>query len=192
MLRTPSLIALAFTLTACDPAPTTARDHDPPTEPSTTTDTTLDPAATASASASADADAGSGAEALAGVWEGNYDAKKGRVSMPTDVKDPARNVDDGKQAAGAGSVEITIRPDGDVTGKSQGVLGPSLVRGKIDGKMLRSSFVPADPLAPRAMTGVLVGLVKGDTIVVELRVAGPDAVIVRQANFELKKRPSQP
>lgn len=180
---------LALALAACDDAPTPPRDLDPappstPSSPSAADTTTASPAA----SAAPDPGAGIPLDAVAGTWTGKYDAQKGRVAMPTDVKDAARAGDDGKQMAGPGSVEITIAADGDVTGKSQGALGPAIVRGKIDGKMLRTSFVPENPLATRAMTGVLVGIVKGDTIVVELRVAGPDALLVRQSNFELKKK----
>ena len=108
--------------------------------------------------------------------------------MPSGVRDDARNAEDGKQSSGPGLVHIEIAASGDVTGKSQGALGAAGIRGKIDGKMLRASFVPDDPLSPRAMTGVLIGVVKGDLIQAELRVAGPDALVVRQANFDLKKK----
>lgn len=134
------------------------------------------------------ADGGVSLADIAGSWEASYDAKKGRVGMPKGVDDPGRAADDGKVATGAGTVKITIGPEGDVTGKSQGALGSASVRGKIDGKMLRASFVPDDMLAPQAMTGVLVGIVKGDRIEAELRVAGPDALLVRQANFDLEKK----
>jgi len=152
--------------------------------PVATTTGTSDPAGAPDAGA----DAGPSVEALAGRWEGTYDAKKGRVTIAADVKDDARTADDGKKAAGAGSVELMIGPDGEVRGKSQGALGAATVRGKLDGKMLRASFVPNDPLAPQAMTGVLVGIVKGDVIQAEVRVAGPDAVLVRQSTFDLKKK----
>jgi len=127
-------------------------------------------------------------DALAGTWEGAYDAKKGRLSMPTGVRDEARAADDGKIVVGPGLVRITISSDGTVSGKSQGVLGMASVRGKIDGKMLRASFIPDDLTAPHAMTGVLIGPIKDGVIQAELRVAGPDAILVRQANFEIKKK----
>ena len=59
---------------------------------------------------------------------------------------------------------------------------------KVDGKMLRASFVPDDPTAPGAMTGVLVGPLKDGVVQAELRVAGSDALVVRQANFQIKKK----
>ncbi len=126
--------------------------------------------------------------ALAGAWEGAYDAKKGRVSMPNGVKDDARTAEDGKASSGPGLLQLKIAPDGDVTGKSEGALGKATVRGKVDGKMFRASFVADDPLSPSAMTGVLIGYIKGDVITTELRVAGPDALVVRQANFDIKKK----
>ena len=188
------LAVVAASTAGCDDGPTlppeiitTAPAPEPP----------LDPSATTSAAPTADpADAGSDAaasaaalEALAGKWEGAYDAKKGRVAMPSGIKDEARTAEDGKLSSGPGLVQLEIQPNGDVTGKSQGSLGAASVRGKLDGKTLRASFVPDDPLSPRAMTGVLIGIVKGEVIEVELRVAGPDALIVRQANFDLKKKP---
>ncbi|MBK8252799.1 MAG: hypothetical protein IPK82_09040 [Polyangiaceae bacterium] len=166
-------------------------DNEPPREPypdpipdtSSSVPSVLDePAPTASASAAAPSD-------VTGVWESTYDAKKGLVGMPVGVPDPLRKADDGRSYTGSGTVTITVAASGDVTGKSYGALGLASVRGKIDGKMLRTSFVPDDALAPGAMTGVLIGIIKGDTIECELRVAGPDATAVRQANFELKKKP---
>lgn len=164
-----------------DPAPQTAVTS-APAEPSASG------AAGTSDGADAGADGGVRLADVAGAWEGAYEAKKGRVGMPSGVPDPQRAADDGKVAAGAGSVSLTIRADGDVEGKSQGALGSATIRGKIDGKMLRASFVPDDMTAPQAMTGVLVGIVKGDRIEAELRVAGPDALLVRQANFDITRK----
>lgn len=202
--RTCSAFALVAVLglAACDDG---SASPPPPTEPAPSQDpaSTAPPAAsntaasntaaasssvTASDTADAGSDGGSSMETLAGKWEGAYDAKKGRVSMPSGVQDSARTAEDGKQSSGPGLVQIEIAPTGDVTGKSQGALGAAGIRGKIDGKMLRASFVPDDPLSPRAMTGVLIGVVKDDVIQAELRVAGPDALVVRQANFDLKKK----
>lgn len=182
-----------------DPSTTAATSATPTSlpDPAAPNPAPGDPASADPATATADADAGppsdAGAttaspEALAGTWEGPYDAKKSRVDMPPGVKDDARTADDGKTAVGPGLVRITVTLDGDVSGKSEGALGASIIRGKLDGKMLRASFVPSNPLAKQAMTGVLIGLVKGDVIRAELKVAGPDALLVRQAIFDLKKK----
>jgi hypothetical protein len=197
--RAPLALLVVLGLAACDdgPAPPPLPPEPAPSQepatiapvPATTGDPSAAPSsAAADAGAGADADGGVPIEALAGKWEGAYDAKKGRISMPSGVRDDARTAEDGKQSSGPGLVQIEIATSGDVTGKSQGALGAAGIRGKMDGKMLRASFVPDDPLSPRAMTGVLIGLVKGDVIQAELRVAGPDALVVRQANFDLKKK----
>ena len=179
---------LAVALAACGDAEP-PRDPIPPAETATPTAAAIEPSASSSTSApDAGADGGVSLADVAGAWEGSYEAKKGRVDMPSGVQDPARKADDGKAVSGPGSVKLTIEPDGDVVGKSQGALGNATIRGKIDGKMLRASFVPDDMLAPQAMTGVLVGIIKGDEIEAELRVAGPDAIVVRQANFAIAKK----
>ncbi|MFO0586798.1 MAG: hypothetical protein U0441_04635 [Polyangiaceae bacterium] len=165
----------------------------PPEIPATDKPRMEPPAAPPTASASATDTAATTAGAadwavLAGAWEGSYDAKKGTVEMPAGVKDPARAADDGKVASGAGVVKIVVTPDGDVTGQSDGALGKASIRGKMDGKMLRAQFVPDDPTAKTAMTGVLVGPLKEGVVQAELRVAGTDALVVRQANFTIKKK----
>lgn len=188
---------LVFVLAACgDDAPPPPRDPIPSPDPSLSAEpapagsesASGSGAASAGAAADAGADGGAALAAVAGEWEGAYDARKGHVGMPDGVADPARASDDGKLASGPGAVKLTIRPSGEVTGKSQGALGPATIRGQVDGKMLRASFVPDDPTSPRAMTGVLVGILKPGVIAAELRVAGPDALLVRQANFDLKKK----
>lgn len=184
------LLLLTAAIAACDD------DASPPRDPPLPAPAITELVASAMASASASVSASSTSteapvsfDALAGDWEGSYDAKKGVVGMPTGVKDPKRATDEGKVAAGPGLVKITILANGDVSGKSQGALGNAGIRGKVDGKMLKASFLPDNPGAPNAMTGVLVGPIKDGVILAELRVAGGDAVLVRQANFQIKKKP---
>ena len=50
-------------------------------------------------------------------------------------------------------------------------------------------LVPDDVLAPGAMTGVLVGVVKEGSIAAEVRVSSGNAVLIREAKIELKKKP---
>src|SRR4051812_9590791 len=84
-----------------EPAPSIAR----PIGSGAGSTETISPTTSAAApSASAGADAAS----IAGTWEGKYQAKKGTVEMPGHVKDTARTADDGKTAAGAGTVSMTI------------------------------------------------------------------------------------
>ena len=188
----PSIVLLSAALSAlagCD------SDAPPPPEFSAT-DKPLTEVPSASPQASATSTDGGAATTtaaadwavLSGQWEGNYDAKKGRVDMPPGVKDPGRAADDGKAVSGAGVVKLTVTPEGDVSGQSDGALGKATIRGKMDGKMLRAQFYPDDPTAKTAMTGVLVGPLKDGVVQAELRVAGTDALVVRQANFPIKKK----
>jgi hypothetical protein len=140
--------------------------------------------AAAASSKSPTADTGS----LSGTWEGEYHAKKGSVEMPSKVKDATRVADDGKASTGAGTVSLTISPDGEIRGTAKGALGDATLRGQADASAVRASVSPDNPSAPSAMTGVLVGMVKDGTIQAQLRVSGPDATVVREADFELKRK----
>ena len=187
MIRAHHLAVLVpIVLSACDPAPERP-DKNPPPRPAVASASTSASASAAipapSASATVKANAGP-----AGTWEGTYEAKKGAVSLPPKVKDKALAADDGKKAAGPGTVEITIGAEGDVRGTMKGALGGGLITGKAEGGMLSTSVSPEDPRAPDAMFGVLVGTIKGDVIEGVIRVAGPDATIVREAPITLKHK----
>ena len=109
---------------------------------------------------------------LAGAWEGRYEAKKGSVTLPSKIKDKAFGADDGKVAIGRGSIELAILANGDIRGKASGALGAAAISGKVDGEVIRAVVQPDDPTAANAMTGILVGGRKGETIACELHVAG--------------------
>lgn len=148
-----------------------------------TTSGAVAPSASQSASQAA-AEPGS----ASGTWEGSYNAKKGTVELPSKVKDKVRARDDGSVAVGAGSVTLTISPDGELSGKASGALGDATLRGKAEGEMVRASVFPDNPALPSAMTGVLVGMLKDGVIRGQIRVAGPDATIVRESPIELKRK----
>lgn len=143
---------------------------------------------TAAPSASQSAGAAPSATSFAGTWEGSYNAKKGSVELPSKVKDKTRSRDDGTTSAGPGTVTLTISPDGDVLGKAKGALGDATLRGTAEGEMVRASVFPDDPTLPNAMTGVLVGMLKDGVIRAEIRVAGPDASVVRESAIELTRK----
>ncbi|APR84129.1 Hypothetical protein A7982_09478 [Minicystis rosea] len=182
--RIAAIALLAMTAFACDPAPERP-DKAPPPRPAAASASAPGTASAAAPSASVAAKTENG---LTGAWEGSYEAKKGTVSLPPKVKDKALAADDGKKAAGPGTVEITIGPEGDVRGKLKGALGGGVITGKAEGAMLSTSVSPDDPRAPDAMFGVLVGTIKGDVIEGVIRVAGPDATIVREAPVTLKHK----
>lgn len=194
MLISRSLVALSAALTllpACNQAPDRP-DKDLPARPtlavsaSAAGSTGPAPAGTPSSTAPAEA----APTGLTGSWEGRYDAKKGTIEMPPKVKDKARAADDGKAMAGAGKVELTVLPNGEVRGKASGALGEATLSGKVDveGGVLRASWFPVDPTGATAMTGVLIGQLKGATIQATIRVAGPDATLVRESALDLQRK----
>ncbi len=189
-----ALSLLVLATLSCDNKPDVPPPGPPPLPP-------LPPAA-ASGAASA-VEAGSAARAAAsalpasseastaGTWEGSYDASKGAVVLPDKVKDKTRTTDDGKRMVGPGKVELTVTAAGDVRGKATGALGEARLTGKLvdeGGGFLRASWYPEDAAKPNAMTGVLYGPMKDGVISAMIRVAGPDAVLVRESKIELKKR----
>lgn len=185
--RARALAALALlALAACDGAPDKPDKSPPPRPPAPPSASAAAPGSAAplpTATASARAEAGA-----AGSWEGSYDAKKGVVSLPPKVKDKALAADDGKRASGPGTVELTISDGGEVRGRIKGALGAGTVNGRVDEGMVRASIAPEDARAEGAMFGVLVGSLKGDVLKAEIHVAGPDATVVREATFELKRK----
>jgi hypothetical protein len=140
--------------------------------------------AAASASAST---APSDAHVLAGTWTGAYEAVKGSVTLQPKVEDKAWKEDDGKRVAGPGTVTLVVGPDGAVTGKTTGALGAQTLRGEADAEMVRATVTPDEPTSVTAMTGVLVGQRKGEVLVGRIRVAGPDATLVRESPIELRR-----
>lgn len=145
--------------------------------------------ALASAAPSASAAADNAADSVfVGTWEGRYDAKKGDVGMPPRVEDKVRNKDDGKTAIGAGTVTITIAKSLELEGASEGALGASKIRGKVDVEEIRASFDPSDVLDKHGMYGIISGKRNGDKIEARIRVANGDATVVREAEVVLKKK----
>lgn len=153
----------------------------PPPAGSTGDGKNTPPAPSASASSAESLD-------LKGTWEGSYDAKKGAVELPANVKDKVRQKDDGKSAVGPGTLVVTVSDTGEVKGGLDGALGKATLSGKAEGNMVRASVFPDDPTAADAMTGIFVAAFKDGTLRGEIRVAGPDAMIVRESPVELKKK----
>ncbi|MFO0759782.1 MAG: hypothetical protein U0359_25060 [Byssovorax sp.] len=186
-------VLLACLVAACNQGPDRP-DQSPPPRPAGS----IGPASASSASggpgAPGDAPSASASAAaptgLGGTWEGRYEAKKGTLEMPPKVKDKARAADDGKAMSGPGKVEVTVSPAGELRGKASGALGEATLTGKVDveGGVLRASWFPVDPTAQNAMTGVLIGMLKDGKIHGQIRVAGPDATLVREAEIDLARK----
>jgi hypothetical protein len=202
MSMIPRVLVLVVALLGCNSAPEQpSREAPPPPRSSAAAPLSaaptapLDAAGEASNRASeraAERDGGApqaaGPGELAGGWEGHYDAKKGTVTLPSKVKDKALAADDGKTAAGRGTVDLVILANGDVRGKASGALGAAAITGKLDGTMVSAVIRPDDPQAPNAMTGIFVGQRKGETIACEMHVAGPDGTVIRESTVELTRK----
>lgn len=152
----------------------------------------LEPDAAASSAAptgsAPSAEAGAEPTSLFGTWAGRYEATKALIVLPPKIKDKARASDEGKAAVGAGTMTITVAPTGEVRGQSKGALGEATLAGKVDGTWLRASFMPNDPTLTNAMTGVFVAKIVDGKLDGELRAAGPDAVLVREAAVSLTRK----
>jgi len=186
------LLAALFTAGGCQEEKAKPSEPAAPNQATSIATSTEKPAlpvpVTAAPSASQSAGTAADATRAEGTWEGSYNAKKGSVELPSKVKDKARSRDDGTTAVGPGTVTLTISPDGEVSGKAKGALGDATLRGTAEGEMVRASVFPDNPALPGAMTGVLVGMLKEGVIRAEIRVAGPDATIVRESEIELKRK----
>lgn len=161
---------------------------EPSPKPSPTaapTNTGAAPVASTTSSASAPATA----HPWAGVWSGRFEAKKGAVGVPEGVAYPVWEKEKGDDASGQGTIELTIAPDGEVTGQGQGALGAFVLRGRADQKMVRSGVSPAEAETEAAMTGVFTAREKqaGKTLEAKLQVAGGKGARVRTATFVLSK-----
>ncbi|XXX75709.1 hypothetical protein WMF30_49475 [Sorangium sp. So ce134] len=190
------LLSLAIALlAACEESPPRPGEPERPAQPQPQPSAASAPPAASSsaaelpaAGAPGDAGAPAGTPAWQGTWEGRYDAKKGSVVLPPKVKDAVRQKDDGKQATGPGTVTLTIEPSGELKGTAKGALGDATLVGKVEDGMVRASVFPEDPRAPSAMTGILVGELKENVIEGRIRMAGPDAMLVRESAVTLKKK----
>lgn len=184
------VLALALALASCNSAPARP-DKEPrprPPAPASASAAIAAPPSPSAAALTSAAPPRVEGDSLAGVWEGRFEAKKGSVSLPPKVKDKALAADEGKTAVGPGTLELFIGESGELRGTGRGALGACTLSGRAEEGMVRATINPDDPRAEGAMTGVLVGVRKGDVIRGEIHVAGPDATMVREATIELKKK----
>lgn len=141
--------------------------------------------ATSSATAPAD-------PPFAGTWRASFEAKQGEVRVPEGVPSSTWTKDTGEQLTGSGSLEVQIRPDGDVSGTGSGALGRLLIRGRVVDDVLRAGLTPAEPGTPTAMSGVLVARAEEDSFAGQLRVSSYDGSVVRVAAVRFEKRRGAP
>jgi hypothetical protein len=189
-----SMALLAVGVAACESRPDPP-DHAPPPERPPAAPTpggATQSSAPAQSAMALPPPTGAAASPAAGDWEGAFTAAKGTVHVPEGVKDPSREKDDGKTGVGPGKVSLTVSSDGEVNGSWTGSLGKDSLRGRVEVEggrtMLRATAMPDDPTAREAMSGILVGELKGDAFHAEIHVSAGDAVTVREATFDLKRR----
>ncbi len=183
---------IAAGVTACDSHPPPPdRDAPPPRPPAGASSGAAQSIAPAQSAIEAPASSAIASSAT-GAWEGTFTAAKGAVHMPDSVKDTARDKDDGKAGIGAGKVSLSVSADGEVTGTWTGALGKDALRGRVEVEggrtMLRTTAMPEDLTAHDAMTGILVGELKGDAFHCEIHVSAGDAIVVREATFDLHRK----
>jgi hypothetical protein len=151
-------------------------------------------AASATAAASASArpvpNGTAGAESrdpLLGRWTASYRAGRAAVDVPRGLPAKTWQGDDGASAVGEGRIELQVEQAGQVRGTAEGPLGKLVLRGVVDGDVLRVGVTPAEPSAEPAFGGVLVAVLEQGLFVGELRVANGDGTLVRAATLRLSR-----
>lgn len=152
--------------------------------PSASESTALPGAQSGRAVASAPASAVVPAE-LVGVWRGEYESNKTKVTLDVGVMEPSFVADRGKAASGKGTVELTIGADGGVTGSMKGPLGEAIVTGAATERAVDVSFTPIAPDASPYMTGVLALTLEAGALKGSLRASSGDATLARGGPVEL-------
>lgn len=123
---------------------------------------------------------------LVGVWRGPYESKKIKVTLDVGVMEPSFVADNGKTAAGKGTVELTVGADGGVRGTMKGALGDAIVTGAASERSIDAAFIGASDASP-SMSGVLSLTLDGGTLRGDLRASSGDATLARGGPVELKR-----
>ena len=123
----------------------------------------------------------------AGTWSGNYSASAAEPdTAPGALKDWAK--DDGKHAAGQGSLKLTIDEQGLASGDAEGALGAQAVSGSADSDTIRLALAPkaaGDEL--KAFRATAVVRREGDVLRGTLHAGSGDGVTLRKASVELRR-----
>jgi hypothetical protein len=116
-----------------------------------------------------------------------YRAGRAAVDVPRGLPAKTWQGDDGSSATGDGRIELHVEPAGQVRGTAEGPLGKLVLRGIVDGDVLRVGVTPADPSEAPAFGGVLVAVLEQDLFVGELRVASGDGSLVRASSLRISR-----
>jgi len=159
----------------------------PATPPGVSAAATTTATATVSAPASAASSEAAG-RARAGSYRGDYEARRGTVTLEPGVVEPSWKLDRGQTFSGKGTVELEIDAAGRARGRLVGPLGELTARGEVEGIAIAIELVPAVDDAPPAFRGTLQASIEGDRLRGELRVVSGDGRVVRAATIEAARR----
>jgi hypothetical protein len=124
----------------------------------------------------------------AGKYRGDYEARRGTVTLEPGVVEPSWKLDRGQSFAGKGTVEIEIDATGRARGRLVGPLGELVVRGEVEGDAIAMELAPTVDDAPPAFRGTLQASFEGDRLRGEVRVVSGDGRVVRAATIEAARR----
>lgn len=163
--------------------PTPAKSSSTPSTPISGKPTSASSSAAPTAHAST---APAATSPLAGKWTASFESKKAKVAQDPGVADPAWAKEDGSEASGPGTIELTIAEDGTVSGKLSGSLGEATIAGMADEKGAAGTFTPSSTEAS-AMHGTLELALASDKLTGSLRASSGDAHIVRSATLSFAR-----
>lgn len=149
-----------------------------------------DAGATAVTAPSPSASAGKASEGKVVHWTGTYKTTRGTFYVPSgpEYSGVKWRGDDGPEGLGEGKIDLTIDPQtGKVDGSLEGVLGPSVVYGSLAGDALAATIARKD-IADRGFSGTLYGKSTDAAVTGTMKLSLPDAHLVRDGQFTLKRK----
>lgn len=184
-----AVLALVWAGVACGESTVTTSSADPATKGSSTTTSAPGQGASSvkGSSPAPSAAAPIPKSNLAGTWTAPFVSERAKLTLDPGVFDKAWAADEGKDAVGDGTLELTIEEDGRVKGKLGGALGELTLAGMADGDVVNATFSSERP-EPTTFAGTIELAKKGDALEGELRASNGDAKIVRRATLTLKKK----
>jgi hypothetical protein len=124
----------------------------------------------------------------AGSYRGDYEARRGTVTLEPGVVEPSWKLDRGQSFSGKGTIELEVDAAGRARGRLVGPLGELTARGEVDGDVIAMELVPAVDDAPPAFRGTLQASFEAGRLRGELRVVSGDGRVVRAASIEAARR----
>lgn len=124
-----------------------------------------------------------------GRWSGTYQAELERIELPKGGIRAWKD-DDGTKASGAGTLNVSVTPQGSASGEAKGPLGDQSISGQADDRGFWLELTPKN-LDEGAFRGTLVLAERsGDRLRGFLRASSGDSLTVRKAKVELGRSAS--